>query len=387
VPDDGDDAVPFAAASAAAADGPGAKRRRSEGGSSVPRAPAPSLLALADPLTVDLGAGVLVSAVGLGTLPLGVAYPNRSLVPDATGAHAVLAAAAAGAAPLRLFVDCADTYCLPFTATRSLERTLGAAARAFAGGTCALTTKSGMRRISDESTGWRPAAISPASVRADILASRAAFAGGEGASGSSSSSSAAAAALAPAPPLFLWSLHHCDALEAPGALEAALGAAVACVNEGSLLHVGLCNAAPRHIRRALAVTKLLCVQNKWSPWERAAEKPEVAGAGKSSEAGALALCAERGVVFVAYGALGGLKARQGERDVGSRDAVARVAAARGCSPAAVVIAALLHRGRRAGARVIVLAGARAAAHAADSCTAGPRLRLDDAEVDAVLPPV
>ena len=319
---------------------------------------------IADELTVvDLGDGVVVSAVGLGTLPLGVSYPDPAKVPDAAGARAVQAAAVAAASPARLFVDLADTYCTPFTALRALERVLSAGVDALAKPPV-LTSKAGMVRVSDASSGWRPAKVTPASVRSSILASREACGCGDR-------------------PLFLWSLHHADALKAPGAIEAALAAAAACVREGVLSHVGLCNATPDLIRRALAVTPLLCVQNEWSPWARTAERPE----GAVAAAGTLALCAARGVVFVAYGALGGLKARTGERDAAANEAIARVAAARGASPSAVVLAALLHRGRALGARVIVLAGARTVAHASDSGRHGARLRLSDADVDAVLPPM
>jgi len=58
--------------------------------------------------SVDL-AGVTVNAVGLGTLPAGVAYPEPHSRPTAKVFHEMLHAAAAACGPHRLVVDTADT--------------------------------------------------------------------------------------------------------------------------------------------------------------------------------------------------------------------------------------------------------------------------------------
>lgn len=210
------------------------------------------------PAGTEAHADVRVACVGLGTLPAGVAYPSPAQRPDSAVFQTIVAAAAAAVAPAALFVDCADCYAEPYTAVHDLEQALGRAAAALPSHTLHLSTKSGMRRINGESNGWRPnpAASTPDGVRAAIRAARAAMCG----------------AGPDAPPLFMWSLHHVDNLAAPGALEGCLAAAVECVKDGTLLHIGLSNASVPLIERALAVTRIAAVQNEWSPYQREAEK-------------------------------------------------------------------------------------------------------------------
>jgi aryl-alcohol dehydrogenase-like predicted oxidoreductase len=326
------------------------------------------------PATVLLG-GVRVCAVGLGTLPAGVAYPAPALRPNSAALQALVAAAARQAAPATLFLDTADVYCEPHTDVHGLERDLFACIAAENAGKSgdarldvALTTKSGMRRISSESNGWRPApsATTAAGVRASIEAAREAL-------------------CAPGEPLLLWSLHHCDGVTAPDALEACLRAAAACVKEGLLKHVGLSNATVPLLRRALAVTPIAAVQNEWGPYQREAERALPATAAASSKKGVIAFCAQHDILFVAYAPLGGLKARRAER-VLARDhpGCAVVAARRGCSAHAACLAAMLARGAALGARVLLIPGARTAEHAADSVAAA-KLRLTDADVAAIMP--
>ena len=54
-------------------------------------------------------AGVAVNAVGMGTLPVGVSYPEPHSRPTAKVFHEMLHAAAAACGPHRLVVDTADT--------------------------------------------------------------------------------------------------------------------------------------------------------------------------------------------------------------------------------------------------------------------------------------
>ena len=354
----------------AGGDSPASKKART--GDGAPSAAA--ALDDADDASTELLCGLRVCAVGLGTLPAGVAYPAPALRPAGAALRALVAAAAHAAAPAPLLIDTADVYCEPHTAVHSLERELAAAATAAAAEErCpppVLTTKSGMRRISSESNGWRPApdATTPAGVRAAIHAARDAL-------------------CAPGQPLLLWSLHHTDSVAAPGALEACLRAAAACVAEGTLLHVGLCNTTVPMLRRAVAVMPIAAVQNEWSPYQREAERALPPTAAASSKKGVLPFCAANGIIFVAYAPLGGLKARRGERMLAQdHPGCAAVAARRGCSAHAACLAAMLARGRALGARVVLIPGARTAAHAADSCAAA-KLRLTDADVAAIMPPV
>jgi pyridoxine 4-dehydrogenase len=257
------DADADAAARAAAAEEEEAHAGAGAGTGAAAAPAAAAAAAAANVHSTVLLAGVRVCGVGLGTLPAGVAYPDPSARPSAAAFRAIVASAAAAAAPAALFVDCADTYCEPCNNVGALERELRLAAAALPDGAppLCLSTKSGMKRINSESNGWRPhsAATTPAGVRDAIHAARAAMCG----------------AAPDAPPLFLWSLHHVDALVAPGALEACLAAAVACVAEGALLHIGLCNVTVPMLRRALALTPLATVQNEWSPYQREAEKVRV----------------------------------------------------------------------------------------------------------------
>lgn len=439
----GSGATATAGAAEPAAESPAAKRPRidvpeaEEAATAAAPQPvppaAPDLLGPPDTVTVGHGASaVAFCAVGLGTLPVAVGYPDPSRVPTQPALGAILRAAAEAASggcrpaarrpSAALFVDTADTYCHPHTAVGQMERRLAAltapappqaapgdpadaAARAClrallspgggeAGGPSAgphsptpllvLTTKAGMARVSDASAGWRDGPPPTAQwARESILAARARLCGeGPG-----------------APPLFLWSFHHADsrALSSPdtGALEAVLSAAVQCVREGTLLHLGLCNATVPVLDRAAAflaspaggggAVRLSAVQNEWSLFCRDAERPRPAGAAASSRKGVLRWCAARGVPFVAYAPLGGLRARDGRRDLAAEfPALRPIAAAHGVSPQAVALAALRQTGRELGAEVLCIVGARGAGHASEACGAGARLRLTAAEVLAVM---
>lgn len=264
--------------------------------------------------------------------------------------------------PLSPFADCH-----PFSALHALERelALGSAGMARAP---VVSTKSGMKRMNDESSGWRPRSTPAGAVRKSI--------------------EEAQKALCPTgTPLFLWSLHNADGYAAPGALEDALAEAVTCVKEGLLLHIGLCNATGLLVERALSVTPLLCVQNEWSLFCREAEQQRPPTAAASSKKGMLRICAQRDIFFVAHSPLGGLKARRGERSVATKQPVlGGLAGKHGASPQAVCLAAMLGRAAQLGARVLLIPGARTAAHTADSCSAAA-LRLSDAEIAAVMGPV
>ncbi len=272
-------------------------------------------------------------------------------------------------APLTRLALAGAADCHPYTDVHALERQVRAVQAALpAGHAIIVSTKSGMKRISDESNGWRPGSTAPGSVRKAIVEAQQAL-------------------CARGAPLFLWSLHHADGYSKPGALEAALEEAKACVAEGLLRHIGLCNATQSLLERALAVTPILCVQNEYSLYCREAEQVRPPTAAASSKKGVLRLCAARGVTFVAHSPLGGLKARRGERSLAREyPKLASLAAKHGVSPQAACLAALLHRGRTLGASIIVIPGARTAVHAADSCAAAA-LQLSDAEVDDVMGPV
>jgi aryl-alcohol dehydrogenase-like predicted oxidoreductase len=209
----------------------------------------------------------------------------------------VLRSAAAAALPHALFVDTEDVYCHPHTSLHQSERAVAAVQSSLGSSAASLvvSTKSGMKRVSDDSSGWRPGANNAASVRAGILAAR--------------------ANLSPGQPLFLYSLHHSDAFAPPGCIESALQEAAACVAEGLVRNIGLCNATVPLLDRALrcGAVPLAAVQNEWSLFTREADKELPPSAAASSKKGVLLWCARHNVPFVSYSPLGGLKTRRGER--------------------------------------------------------------------------
>ena len=307
--------------------------------------------------------------MGLGCLALSVGYPSPP--PDAATVDDVLRSAAAAALPHSLFVDTADVYCHPHTALHQSERAVCAVQSSLlgssTGGSLLVSTKSGMKRVSDDSSGWRPGPNNAASVRAGILAAR--------------------SALSPGQPLFLYSLHHSDAFAPPGCLESALQEAASCVAEGLVSHIGLCNATVPLLDRALrcGAVPIAAVQNEWSLFTREADKELPSSAAASSKKGVLLWCARHHVPFVAYSPLGGLKTRRGERQaLGVKvPAIAALATQKGVSEQAITLAAMLHRGAQHGAEMLLLVGAREEEHIVDSLGAAA-VRLTDAETAQVM---
>jgi diketogulonate reductase-like aldo/keto reductase len=97
---------------------------------------------------------------------------------------------------------------------------------------------------------------------------------------------------------------------------------VAARDDGLIRAVGLSNVSLTHLRRALELTDIVCVQNAYHPSDRRSQP-------------VLEECTRRGIAFVPFAPLG-----SGNRGPGSAldaDAVRRVAARLGCSPAQVVL--------------------------------------------------
>ncbi|MBP7776379.1 MAG: aldo/keto reductase [Acidobacteria bacterium] len=139
-------------------------------------------------------------------------------------------------------------------------------------------------------------------------------------------------------------------------IEETVGAMADLVQAGKVRYLGLSEAAPATLRRAVAVHPVAALQTEYSLWSR------------DPEGELLATCRERGVGFVAYSPLGRgfLTGRyrtiddlapgdwrrtnprfQGENFQKNLDVVAelqRIAAARGCTPAQLALAWLLAQG-------------------------------------------
>src|SRR6187455_1153889 len=139
-------------------------------------------------------------------------------------------------------------------------------------------------------------------------------------------------------------------------IEETVGAMAELVQAGKVLHLGLSEAAPETIRRAHAVHPIAAVQTEYSLWTR------------DPEHGVLATCRELGIGFVPYAPLGrgflsGRFARfedlpaddfrrrqprfQGDNFQKNLDLVRHVedvASRKGCTPAQLALAWLLHQG-------------------------------------------
>eukprot|EP00931_Biecheleriopsis_adriatica_P102732 TRINITY_DN77670_c0_g1_i1.p1 TRINITY_DN77670_c0_g1~~TRINITY_DN77670_c0_g1_i1.p1 ORF type:complete len:408 (+),score=68.17 TRINITY_DN77670_c0_g1_i1:71-1294(+) len=270
------------------------------------------------------------AAFGLGTLALGVTYPDPGLRPSDSDAVALLVKAIQAGVEV---IDTADAYGSGPDDMHYCERLV---ARALAevgpskAGKVFVVSKGGMRRIVPPpgdrlSNTWRPIpSLTPEGVRQRILASRSAL----------------------GRPLDLWALHHADLFD-PGRLVELMRAAQELSKEGGIVkQLGVCNCSLRGLQALEnAGIAIAMVQNEYSLWERQAERPVpsqgVSALGKSNKSGTLEYCQQRSekIAFVPHGALGGLKTRDGRRNL-ARDfpALADLATHRNCSPEVLSLA-------------------------------------------------
>jgi aryl-alcohol dehydrogenase-like predicted oxidoreductase len=151
----------------------------------------------------------------------------------------------------------------------------------------------------------------------------------------------------------LWYLHRVDPAVP---IEDTVGAMAEMVRAGKVRHLGLSEATAETIRRAHAVHPITALQSEWSLWERGIERE------------LLGTCRELGIGIVPYSPLGrGFLTGQARRadDVGAGDfrkalprfqgenydrnmalveALKRIAAKKGCTPAQLALAWLLAQG-------------------------------------------
>lgn len=178
-------------------------------------------------------------------------------------------------------------------------------------------------------------------------------------------------------------------------IEETVGAMARLVEQGKVRYLGLSEASPQTIRRAHKVHPITALQTEYSLWTREAE------------AEILPLCRELGIGYVAYSPLGrgifGGEIRgadslaendrrkahprfQGENlaaNVKLAEAVAAAAKRKGCSPAQLALAWLLHRGED----IVPIPGTRRADHLdANAAAAEIALGADElATLDAACP--
>ncbi|MDB5364529.1 MAG: yhdN 1 [Rhodospirillales bacterium] len=139
-------------------------------------------------------------------------------------------------------------------------------------------------------------------------------------------------------------------------IEETVGAMAELVRAGKVRHLGLSEAGPETLRRASSVHPIAALQSEWSLWTR------------DPEDGVIQTCRELGIGFVAYAPLGrgfltgGIRSAatlaaddyrranprfQGDNlDTNLRlvEAVERIAARKGCTPAQLALAWVLARG-------------------------------------------
>jgi len=134
--------------------------------------------------------------------------------------------------------------------------------------------------------------------------------------------------------------------------------------QGKIRWIGLSNVSVDEIKEAERQVTVETVQNRLSPFFR-----------ESLHEGVVDYCAERGIGFLAYSPVGGGRLNKKLPD---HESVRAIAARRGVTPHAVVLAWVLTRG----STVFVIPGARTAEHAVDSTTAAD-LHLDAADLDTI----
>ncbi|MFF7402983.1 MULTISPECIES: oxidoreductase [Streptomyces] len=132
---------------------------------------------------------------------------------------------------------------------------------------------------------------------------------------------------------------------------------------GLIRHLGLSNVRPEHVTEALAIAPVVCVQNSYGlDWRRA------------DESGLVDLCGERGIAFVPFFAVSGLRREAAAGQEGDAR-VRSVARAHDATPAQVRLAWTLHRGPH----VLAIPGTTDPAHLTENIAAGA-LRLTEEEL-------
>ncbi|HVQ17832.1 MAG TPA: aldo/keto reductase [Actinomycetes bacterium] len=135
-----------------------------------------------------------------------------------------------------------------------------------------------------------------------------------------------------------------------------IGAMVAARDDGLIQAIGLSSVSLSHLRRALELTDIACVQNSFHPSDRSSQP-------------VLEECTRRGIAFVPFAPLG-----SGHRGPGSAldaDAVRRVAVRLRCSPAQVALRWAL----QAAPNILLIPGTASRRHLKENLDAAT-VRLD-----------
>ena len=155
-------------------------------------------------------------------------------------------------------------------------------------------------------------------------------------------------------------LYQLHAVDPDVPIEDSMGAFARLLEEGKILRAGLSNVSVDEIERARRVVPITSVQNRLNPFFR-----------ESLVHGVVRHCSDEGLGFLAYSPTGGGRLN---RKLPAHPVVARIAAAHGASPHAVVLAWVLAQGPT----VIAIPSARKPEHARDSAEAADlQLSADD----------
>jgi pyridoxine 4-dehydrogenase len=139
-----------------------------------------------------------------------------------------------------------------------------------------------------------------------------------------------------------------------------LGALVAARDEGLIAGIGISNVSHRHLRQALEITDIVCVQNAHNLADRASTD-------------VLNECTARGIAFVPFCPLGWPKKQHDA--IRANPVVRQIAAAHGATPAQVALAWLL----AIADNVLLIPGTGSRVHLAENLGA-ESLSLQDDEV-------
>lgn len=146
-----------------------------------------------------------------------------------------------------------------------------------------------------------------------------------------------------------------------GSLAEPFGALAELREEGLIRHLGISNVDADHLKEALDIAPVVCVQNQYGLTARREDDALVE------------LCAEHGVAFVPFFAIASGAAQQAEQQA-EQQAVNEIAGEHGVTPAQVRLAWTLHKGPN----VLAIPGTGNPAHLDENVAAGAlRLTADN----------
>jgi aryl-alcohol dehydrogenase-like predicted oxidoreductase len=273
--------------------------------------------------------GLLVSQIGFGGMPLSITgRPARSEAIKVI--HASLRAGVT-------LIDTADVYCLDQSDIGHNEKLIAEALAQLPARTdLVLATKGGLQRPGGA---WVTDAH-PRRLRSACEASLKALR------------------------LSVLPLYQLHAVDDAVPLEDSVGALADLRRQGKIAHIGLSNVGVAEIRRAMAITPIVSVQNRCSVFDR-----------RDFSNGVLALCAAEKIAYLAYSPVGG---GRGKGRVADDPTLKAVGARHGVSPFQVALAWLLARSPV----LIPIPGATRISSALDSAAAGD-LQLDPDDLETL----